>query len=105
MIIAEYKQISTRTEQQTIIHPAEYDEQGQIEREAWEEIIEKQVPVMGLVYRDATTEEIAEMERAQAELPEPEMTTEERLDQVESVSDMAYINSELALAMLEEMEV
>ena len=105
MRIAEYKHVSTRTEQQTIIHPAEYDEQGQIVRVAWEEIIKKQVPVMGLVYRDATPEEIAEMERAQAELPEPEMTTEERLDQVESVSDMAYINSELALAMLEEMEV
>ena len=57
------------------------------------------------IYRDATPEEIEEMEREQAELPEPEMTTEERLDQVESVSDMAYINSELALAMLEEMEV
>ena len=45
------------------------------------------------------------MERAQAEMPEPDMTTEERLDQVESVSDMAYINSELALAMLEGLEV
>lgn len=105
MRIAEYKQISTRTEQQPIIHPAEYDEQGQIARVAWEEIIEKQVPVMGMAYRDATPEEIAEMERAQAEMPEPDMTTEDRLDQVESVSDMAYINSELALAMLEEMEV
>lgn len=105
MRIAEYKQVSTRTEQQTIIRPAEYDEQGKIVREEWEEIVEKQVPVMGLVYRDATPEEIAEMEAQQAELPEPEMTTEERLDQVESVSDMAYINSELALAMLEEMEV
>lgn len=105
MRIAEYKQVYTRTEQQTIIHPAEYDEQGQIVRVAWEEIIEKQVPVMGLVYRDATPEEIEEIERAQEALPEPKMTTEERLDQVESVSDMAYINSELALAMLEEMEV
>lgn len=105
MRIAEYKQVSTRTEQQTTTHPAEYDEQGQIVREEWEEIIEKHVPVMGMVYRDATPEEVAEMELAQAELPEPEMTTEERLNQVESVSDMAYINSELALAMLEEMEV
>ena len=58
-----------------------------------------------IIYRDATPEEIAEIERQQAELPEHEMTTDERLDQVESVSDMAYINSELALAMLEEMEV
>ena len=57
------------------------------------------------IYRDATPEEIAEFERQQSEMPEPEMTTEERLGQVESVSDMAYINSELALAMLEEMEV
>lgn len=57
------------------------------------------------IYRDATPEEIAEFERQQSEMPEPEMTTDERLDQVESVSDMAYINSELALAMLEEMEV
>ena len=105
MRIAEYKQVSTRAEQQTITHTAEYDEQGQIVREAWEEIIEKQVPVMGVVYRDATPEEIEEMERAHAELTEPDMTTEERLDQVESVSDMAYINSELALAMLQELEV
>ena len=105
MKIAEYKQVSTRTEQQTITYPAEYDEQGQIVREAWEEIVEKQVPVMGLVYRDATPEEIEEMEREQAELSETDMTTEERLDQVESISDMAYINSELALAMIEEMEV
>ena len=105
MRIAEYKHVSTRTEQQTIIHPAEYDEQGQIVRVAWEEIIKKQVPVMGLVYRDATPEEIAEFERQQSEMPEPEMTTDERLDQVESVSDMAYINSELALAMLQDLEV
>ena len=55
--------------------------------------------------REMAAEEIAEFERQQAEMPEPEMTTEERLGQVESVSDMAYINSELALAMLEEMEV
>ena len=105
MRIAEYKQVDTRIEQQTITHPAEYDESGELVREAWEEVVEKQIPIMGMVYRDATAEEIAEAERAAAEMPAPEMTTEERLDQVESVSDMAYINSELALAMLEEMEV
>ena len=31
------------------------------------------------VYRDATAEEIAEFERQQAEMPEPEPTPEERL--------------------------
>lgn len=105
MRYGEYKQVSTRTEHRVIHHEAEYDDDGNITAEAWDETVEVQVPVMGMVYRDATPEEIAEMERAQAEMPEPDMTTEERLDQVESVSDMAYINSELALAMLQELEV
>ena len=105
MRYGEYKQVSTRTEHRVIHHEAEYDDDGNITAEAWDETVEVQVPVMGMVYRDATPEEIAEMERAQAEMPEPDMTTEERLDQVESVSDMAYINSELALAMLEGLEV
>lgn len=105
MRIAEYKQVSSRTEQRVIHHDDVWDDNGNIIARAWDETVEVQVPVMGMAYRDATPEEIAEMERAQAEMPEPDMTTDERLDQVESVSDMAYINSELALAMLEEMEV
>lgn len=105
MRYGEYKQVSTRTEHRAIHHEAEYDDDGNIIAEAWDETVEVEVPVMGMAYRDATPEEIAEMERAQAEMPEPDMTTDERLDQVESVSDMAYINSDLALAMLEEMEV
>ena len=105
MRIAEYKRISSRTEQRVIHHDDVWDDNGNIIARAWDETVEVQVPVMGMAYRDATPEEIAEMERAQAEMPEPDMTTEDRLDQVESVSDMAYINSELALAMLEEMEV
>ena len=87
MRVSEYKQISTRTEQQTIIHPAEYDEQGQIVSEAWDETVEVRVPVMGMVYRDATPEEIAEFERQQAELPEPEPTQEERMDALETATD------------------
>ena len=105
MRIAEYKQVSSRTEQRVIHHDDVWDDNGNTIARAWDETVEVQVPVMGMAYRDATPEEIAEMERAQAEMPEPDMTTEDRLDQVESVSDMAYINSELALAMLEEMEV
>ena len=105
MRIAEYKRISSRTEQRVIRHDDVWDDNGNIIARAWDETVEVQVPVMGMAYRDATPEEIAEMERAQVEMPEPDMTTDERLDHVESVSDMAYINSELALAMLEEMEV
>ena len=40
-----------------------------------------------IIYRDATTEEIAEFERHQAEIPEPEPTQEERLDALETTAD------------------
>lgn len=105
MRIAEYKQVSTHTEQRVIHHDTEYDDDGNIAAEAWDETVEVEVPVMGLVYRDATPEEVSEFERQQAEMPEPEPTPEERMDDLEAVSDMAYINSELALAMLEGLEV
>lgn len=39
------------------------------------------------VYRDATPEEIAEFERQQAELPEPEPSPEARLDALETTTD------------------
>lgn len=70
MRIAEYKQISTRTEQRVNHHDAEHDECGNITVEAWDEIVEVEVPVMGVVYRDATPEEIAEFERQQTAMPE-----------------------------------
>ena len=48
------------------------------------------------VYRDATPEEIAEFERQQAELPEPEPTPEERLDALETTTDdMILLMAEL----------
>lgn len=87
MRIAEYRKISNRTEQRVIHHDAEYDEDGNIIAEAWDETVEVQVPVMGMVYRDATPEEVAEMERRQAEIPEPEPTPEERLDALETTTD------------------
>lgn len=88
MRIAEYKQVSTRTENRVIHHEAEHDEDGNIINEAWDETVEVQVPVMGMVYRDATPEEIAEMERQRAELPEPEPTPEERLAELEAQNQM-----------------
>lgn len=104
MRIADYKQVSTRTERRVIHHDELWDDNGNIVANAWDETIEVQVPVMDTVCRDATPEEEAEFERMKSEMPEPEMTTEERLQQVEAVSDMAYVNSELALAMLEGLE-
>ena len=40
------------------------------------------------VYRDATQDEIAEMERQPAEMPEPEPTPEERMAALEAQNQM-----------------
>lgn len=41
----------------------------------------------GMVYRDATSEEIKEFERQQAEMPKPEPSPYERLDALETTTD------------------
>ena len=41
-----------------------------------------------VVYRDATPEEIAEMERQRAEMPAPEPSQEERLAELEAQNQM-----------------
>ena len=87
MRIAEYKQVSTRTEQRVIHHDALWDDNGNIVAGEWDETVEVQVPVMGMVYRDATPEEEAEFERQQAETPPPEPTPEERLAALETTTD------------------
>ena len=85
MRTAEYKQVSIRTEQRVIHHDAEYDEAGNITAEAWDETVEVEVPVMGMVYRDATPEEIEAME--QEEIPDIPQSPEERLDALEAATD------------------
>lgn len=80
MRIAEYKQTGTRTEEYTVTIPAEYDDGGNMTVEEHEEVRTREVPVMGLVYRDMTEEEIAEIEQMQSEVPEPEATAEDRIE-------------------------
>ena len=80
MRIAEYKQINTKTETYTVTIPPEYDDEGNIITEEHEEVRTREVPVMGLVYRDMTEEEIAEIEQMQSEVPEPEATAEDRIE-------------------------
>lgn len=87
MGIAEYKQVDTKTEEYTVTIQAEYDEEGNLISEEHEEIRTREIPVMGMVYRDMTPEEIAEEERLQAEMPEPEPTPEERLNTLETTTD------------------
>lgn len=49
-----------------------------------------------IAYRDAAPEEIAEFERHQEEIPEPEPTPEERLDALETTTDdMILLMAEL----------
>ena len=80
MRIAEYKQINAKTKTYTVIIPAEYDESGNLISEEHEEVRTREVPVMGLVYRDMTAEELAEIEQMQSEVPEPEATAEDRIE-------------------------
>ena len=87
MEINELIKTGERIEQRVIHHESEYDDDGNIITEAWDEIVEVQVPVIGMVYRNATPEEEAEFERQKAEMPEPEPTPEERLDALETTTD------------------
>lgn len=80
MRIAEYKQTGTRTEEYTVIIPPEYDDEGMVITEEYKEVRTREVPVMGLVYRDMTAEELAEIEQMQSEVPEPEATAEDRIE-------------------------
>lgn len=96
MKIGEYKQIDTKILQEKVIIPAQYDADSNVISEERTEIIQKEVPVMGMVYRDATPEELEEFERQKAEMPEPEPTPEERLDVLETTTDdMILLMAEL----------
>ena len=86
-VAAEYKQINTKTEKYTVTIPPEYDEEGNIISEEHEETRTREVPVMGMVYRDMTPEEIVEMEKIHEEMPEPEPTPEERISTLEVTTD------------------
>lgn len=79
---AEYKK-TIKTEEQTIIVPAVYDDGGNIVTAEHEETITTEVPVYDWVYRDATAEEEAQYLAEQAELPEPEPSAEERIAELE----------------------
>lgn len=80
MKIAEYKQTGTRTEFYTVTIPAEYDNEGKLITEEHKEIRTREEPVMGMVYRDMTPEEITELEKIQTELPEEQPTQQDRIE-------------------------
>lgn len=94
-------QVGERAEVRIRTHPAQYNEMGELIADAYDETYPVNVPVMEARNVEMTPEEIAELEAMQAAMPEPQPT----LEDCQAVADMAYVNSELALAMLNEMEV
>lgn len=78
MRIAEYKQIDTKTIKETIT-TYDTDENGEIIGQH-EETVTKEIPIMGMVYRDMTAKEIAEIEKEKAEMPPIEPTFEDRIE-------------------------
>lgn len=85
MKIAEYKQIGSHKEQRIVRHDAVYDEfTGMIIEDSRDEVVEVDIPEMGLVYRDATPEEESEAARVAEEAAEIEAnrepTTQEQID-------------------------
>ncbi len=87
MKINELVQISTELVEQEITVPAEYDDEGNILSKEHTETVTVERPVMGVVYRDMTPEEEAEMQ-TDAEPTVTERTTEERLDDLEAAVDI-----------------
>lgn len=87
MKINELKQIGTKEENRTRVVPATYDNEGNLLTEETTEEYTVEVPVMGMVYRDAKPDEIEAMEHHQAEMPEQEPSPEERLDALEATTD------------------
>lgn len=82
MKINELKQIGTREETRTRVVPATYDDEGNLLTEETTEEYTVEVPVMGMVYRDATPEEIEAME--QEEIPDMPQSPEDRIAELES---------------------
>jgi hypothetical protein len=82
MKIAVYKQIDTKIVDTEIVVPAQYDDDGNIISDERIETIRKEVPVMGMVYRDATAEEVSEMEATKpidSDSRTSELTIEDRV--------------------------
>ena len=79
MKIAEYKQIDTKIEEYTVVIPPEYDEEGNVIIEEHNEIRAREVPIMGVVYRDMTPEEEEEYNRPLPDIPQ-EPTQEDRIE-------------------------
>ena len=80
-------QTGERTETRIRTIPAQYSEMGELITEAYDETYTVTVPIMEPRNVEMTAEEIAELERMQAQMPKPAPTPEERLDTLEGTTD------------------
>lgn len=79
MRMAEYKQIETELDEYYVKEEV-IDENGIPTGEIISRKEYKETPIYGMVYRDMTPEEEAEYLKAQAEIPTPEPTFEDRIE-------------------------
>lgn len=98
MKINELVKTVEKTEEHKITIPAEYDEEGNIIVEEHEEVRTRTIPVMGIVYRNMTEEEIAEIQKQQEELPQEEPS---QLDKIEA---QAMYTALMTDTLLEEVD-
>ena len=77
-------QVGAREEQRTRHIPATYGENGEILTPEFVETYTVTVPIMEAKNVEMTAEEIAELERMQAQMPAPAPTMEERMTVLET---------------------
>lgn len=80
MKVNERVQIGIKILQEEITIPPKYDDEGNVVVTEHVENVEKEVPVMAVVCRDMTEEEIAEMQKQQEQLPPEEPSQLDRIE-------------------------
>ena len=95
-------QTGERTETRIRTHPAQYNEMGELIADAYDETYTVTVPIMEPQNVEMTAEEIAEIERMQAQMPAPAPTMEERMGVLETQvsSLMTGEGAEVAMGIL-----
>lgn len=91
-----------RTETSIRTIPAKYNEMGELIADAYDETYTVTVPIMEARNVEMTAEEIAELERMQAQMPASAPTMEERMTVLETQvsSLMTGEGAEVAMAIL-----
>ena len=96
-----YKKVDERIEKVTIHHEESIDELGNI-IEAYDEVVEKVIPIMGVVYEEMTQEEIEAITSQEPCDNLAELTLEERVYNLETQTLQNAIDNAYLQMMMEE---